>query len=78
MPRSRIDLKGMISIHAPNEGCDLIAAGQADDGGEISIHAPNEGCDLFRKTGKMGGDEFQSTHPTRGATVPSRILRRAP
>ena len=33
----------------------------------ISIHAPREGCDL-EDIAEFDGDEFQSTHPVRGAT----------
>ena len=33
-----------ISIHAPNEGCDVTLSGIVISVA-ISIHAPNEGCD---------------------------------
>ena len=35
----------------------------------ISIHAPREGCDATRARIQAVIDEFQSTHPARGATV---------
>ena len=58
----------MVSIHAPREGCDLLATYIDSLKGFVSIHAPREGCDS-----KVGGifsvcDEFQFTHPGRGAT----------
>ena len=34
-----------VSIHAPQEGCDLPSAGHAKDEQDVSIHAPQEGCD---------------------------------
>ncbi len=36
---------GSVSIHAPNEGSDIIAQAVAGSG-RVSIHAPNEGSDL--------------------------------
>ena len=38
-----------------------------DDG--ISIHAPREGCDFKGASLRALTDEFQSTHPVRGATI---------
>ena len=35
---------GVISIHAPREGCDSVAS-STQDTFSISIHAPREGCD---------------------------------
>ena len=58
----------LISIHAPREGCDgsrPVRALHAD----ISIHAPREGCDELEDIAEFDGDEFQSTHPVRGATT---------
>ena len=57
-----------ISIHAPIVGCDglflchqwLII---------ISIHAPIVGCDFFRLPQISGLCQFQSTHPSWGATL---------
>ena len=34
----------------------------------ISIHAPHTGCDTGNVTKEVDQCEFQSTHPTRGAT----------
>ncbi len=34
----------------------------------ISIHAPHTGCDGPSQSSRIRGMEFQSTHPTRGAT----------
>ena len=34
----------------------------------ISIHAPREGCDVRRNGQITVREEFQSTHPVRGAT----------
>ena len=65
---------GVISIHAPREGCDVRVRG---GGGvaPISIHAPREGCDVGLGDGLMART-FQSTHPVRGATFgnPHRSL----
>ena len=56
-----------ISIHAPLAGC--------DHGGApvripvpISIHAPLAGCDTATLTWQRSYEQFQSTHPLRGAT----------
>ena len=60
----------VISIHAPLTGCD-------DDGDfstpffEISIHAPLTGCDDVRRNKLYMFHVFQSTHPSRGATIGS-------
>ena len=58
----------IISIHAPLTGCDL-AAFPAQYFFRISLHAPLTGCDSHSRA--AGGDtgRFQSTHPSRGATV---------
>ncbi len=59
----------IISIHAPREGCDDNGCVFGDTP-KISIHAPREGCDL--EVGKVVRlNEFQSTHPARGATASS-------
>ena len=41
------DSGGLISIHAPREGCDDLTGGTCN-WTEISIHAPREGCDRMR------------------------------
>ncbi len=56
-----------VSIHAPNEGSDLIqkATRRAR---VVSIHAPNEGSDLLLSPRKLQTKRFQSTLPMKGAT----------
>ena len=46
-PAGHIDIfwVDVISIHAPREGCDYIAARNFANAIMISIHAPREGCD---------------------------------
>ena len=61
-----------ISIHAPREGCDAIAA-CLDSGTDISIHAPREGCDKMKGTAMQEVWQFQSTHPVRGATMVLKV-----
>ena len=56
-----------ISIHAPLAGCDLKAE-KADAELAISIHAPLAGCDSAINDAMVKVEEFQSTHPLRGAT----------
>ena len=56
-----------VSIHAPREGCDYNSF-IAQVKKFVSIHAPREGCDPIRKYTYNAGDEFQFTHPVRGAT----------
>ena len=46
-PAAPILRAGLISIHAPREGCDLRPRFKFLGGG-ISIHAPREGCDPRR------------------------------
>ena len=57
-----------ISIHAPLAGCDQLALYRHFDH-EISIHAPLAGCDDHGGEGNGAVEEFQSTHPLRGATI---------
>ena len=59
-----------ISIHAPREGCDNDVAANYFDRIIISIHAPREGCDGRNDMDDETAEEFQSTHPVRGATTP--------
>ena len=40
-----------VSIHAPNEGSDLLTA-RIETAEKVSIHAPNEGSDLRRMRGR--------------------------
>ena len=57
-----------ISIHAPIVGCDDIYLMLAEML-KISIHAPIVGCDLTKKELTELNEEFQSTHPSWGATL---------
>ena len=57
-----------ISIHAPLAGCDH-NRDTMQMYSRISIHAPLAGCDQ-EDEGEDEGEEFQSTHPLRGATSP--------
>ena len=57
-----------ISIHAPREGCDIVRLAIRNDDHRISIHAPREGCDDELEGNAKMVEEFQSTHPVRGAT----------
>ena len=65
-------LSQQISIHAPHTGCDSdIPIGH--NLFNISIHAPHTGCDtkIFMRVRTIC--IFQSTHPTRGATIIAQI-----
>ena len=57
-----------ISIHAPLAGCDLFASPFGVTS-SISIHAPLAGCDTTKDTDSATNEQFQSTHPLRGATL---------
>ena len=57
-----------ISIHAPNEGSDVITANTINKQ-IISIHAPNEGSDPNMLSLSLRFTKFQSTLPMKGATV---------
>ena len=62
-----------ISIHAPLTGCDLQFRHIKTDRA-ISIHAPLTGCDCYPCKQSLLLFQFQSTHPSRGATlIPSHI-----
>ncbi len=56
-----------ISIHAPHTGCDFQIRPKSSYI-LISIHAPHTGCD-FMLLPPFHSVTFQSTHPTRGATM---------
>ena len=58
----------VISIHAPLAGCDNVFYRVFRDG-MISIHAPLAGCDEDVFAVKPHKILFQSTHPSRGATL---------
>ena len=58
-----------ISIHAAQEGCDLVAAQRIASQHYISIHAAQEGCDKQSVSKLTSGLEFQSTQPKRAATA---------
>ena len=59
--------QGKVSIHAPREGCDLSIL-TSENTSLVSIHAPREGCDFSGDAFRRRYDEFQFTHPGRGAT----------
>ena len=54
---------GIISIHAPREGCDR-GSSFSEVRGEISIHAPREGCD-FLPAGRQTAQGRISIHAPR-------------
>ena len=58
-----------ISIHAPREGCDKDPPVDVVETLTISIHAPREGCDRALLPVCATPNQFQSTHPARGATM---------
>ena len=59
----------VISIHAPLTGCDTTCECSPASSG-ISIHAPLTGCDGSPLATRSNAFLFQSTHPSRGATLP--------
>ena len=59
-----------VSIHAPWEGCDIRQLRQQIANINVSIHAPWEGCDTGAVSLFAGENEFQFTHPGKGATHP--------
>ena len=61
--------KQNISIHAPREGCDKDPPVDVVETLTISIHAPREGCDRALLPVCATPNQFQSTHPARGATM---------
>ena len=58
-----------ISIHAPREGSDFHPA-SCPICDLISIHAPREGSDVSLDLCVYIVEEFQSTLPVKGATIP--------
>ena len=58
-----------VSIHAPWEGCDEVAAPVDGHNIIVSIHAPWEGCDSAYQLWLYPFLKFQFTHPGKGATV---------
>ena len=56
-----------VSIHAPREGCDSIKTA-LEAITKVSIHAPREGCDVLKSVDNRTPEQFQFTHPGRGAT----------
>ena len=57
-----------VSIHAPWEGCDQGRNRYTEEEAKVSIHAPWEGCDEIYQALKERLQEFQFTHPGKGAT----------
>ena len=64
-----------VSIHAPRERCDISTLVVRLSQIVVSIHAPRERCDLAGLFGTMPACLFQFTHPGRGATHTSIIMR---
>ena len=58
-----------VSIHAPREGCDTLESFIRSLQLSVSIHAPREGCDRKGFPAIRGVQQFQFTHPGRGATA---------
>ena len=59
----------LISIHAPRAGCDSAEQKWTEETNHISIHAPRAGCDgTATQSARSYQEQFQSTHPVRGAT----------
>ncbi len=58
-----------ISIHAPLTGCDYVDSQKWGGYTRISIHAPLTGCDTRKVARAAVHRKFQSTHPSRGATM---------
>ena len=58
----------LISIHAPHAGCDFQRQYPLR-AMRISIHAPHAGCDVKTVAQVLTDEQFQSTHPMRGATA---------
>ena len=58
-----------ISIHAPLAGSDERGRESLSRGSGISIHAPLAGSDVNAVSSGYRSDKFQSTLPSRGATV---------
>ena len=69
MARSGLRRLTWISIHAPREGCDKDPPVDVVETLTISIHAPREGCDRALLPVCATPNQFQSTHPARGATI---------
>ena len=59
----------LISIHAPIVGCDIFQLPEPYGYFLISIHAPIVGCDWYNSLIVNGFLQFQSTHPSWGATI---------
>ena len=57
-----------VSIHAPWEGCDFARLGISHQVVQVSIHAPWEGCDIYGAPRLDNEEQFQFTHPGKGAT----------
>ena len=62
-------VRAYISIHAPLAGSDLSSLRQFETEAEISIHAPLAGSDDYYSQDAFVSFLFQSTLPSRGATL---------
>ena len=67
-PFLAVNVQTPISIHAPLTGCDCCQLANRTEIFIISIHAPLTGCDPVVQTAAWQDFQFQSTHPSRGAT----------
>ena len=63
-----VRLVGLVSIHAPWEGCDWRDHQHDSQIPRVSIHAPWEGCDTKERHLFASTTRFQFTHPGKGAT----------
>ena len=60
--------KIFISTHTPHTGCDTKGL-KKKNAKCISTHTPHTGCDTNRVGKQTAQEQFQLTHPTRGATA---------
>ena len=63
-----------VSIHAPNEGSDVMRSCITLSARHVSIHAPNEGSDFSFAWEDVYPETFQSTLPMKGATQSFQFL----
>ena len=66
-----------VSIHAPWEGCDKTPNKEVMSAVVVSIHAPWEGCDLTLTIIITIMEQFQFTHPGKGATYRKNSTNRS-
>ena len=66
----------LVSIHAAQAGCDLLACLKLRAYKLVSIHAAQAGCDTRLPKTSTRGFEFQFTQPKRAATVAAKIQQK--